>query len=73
MVDGPDTHDSALLYLAPPDHTIPKRDNESSHEYIDETDTCHSLAEISRTILGTLRFANLKSVIPQPTSMAELM
>ena len=39
MEDVPAPEDSAPLDLAPPDHTMPGGDNESSNEYSEETDT----------------------------------
>ena len=45
MEDIPATQDSHPLYLAPPKHTMPKGDNESSDEYCKETDTQCLLAE----------------------------
>ena len=37
---------SAPLDLALPDHTMLEGDNESSDKYSEETETCHTLAEL---------------------------
>ena len=42
--DVPATQDLAHANLAPPDHIMPKGDNESSDEYSEGTVTCHPLA-----------------------------
>ena len=42
--DVPAIQDLAHADLAPPDHIMPKGDNESSDEYSEETVTCHPLA-----------------------------
>ena len=41
-----DTKDSSPLDLTPQDHPMPERDNDSSTEYCEETDTCHPLADL---------------------------
>ena len=43
--DVPAPQDTALLDLAPPDHTMPGSEGESSSEYSEEPYTCHHLAE----------------------------
>ena len=50
MENFPSTHDSDPLDLVPPEHTIPRGDNESLDEYSEETDTYCPFAEFSRTI-----------------------
>ena len=72
--DIPATKDSAPLDLAPPEHIIPKGDNESSDKYCEETDTHHPLAEFLEQFWQPKgQFASLKSTTPQSTPMAELM
>ena len=45
------TQDSPALDFAPPEHPMLEGDNESSDEYCEETDTCHSLAELLEQFL----------------------
>ena len=40
------TQDSSLMDFAPPEHTMPKGDNEMSDKYCKETDTCHPSTEL---------------------------
>ena len=47
--DTKDVHvnqDSDPLVLVPPEHTMPRGDNESSDKYCEETDTHYPLAEL---------------------------
>ena len=74
MEDSPATQDSALLDLAPPEHIMPKIDNESSDKYCEETDTHCPLAELLEQFKQPRdQFTSLKSTTPQSTSTAELM
>ena len=45
--DVADNQDSTLLDLMPQDHPVPEGDNNSSHEYCEETDTHHPLADLT--------------------------
>ena len=66
--------ESAPLDLAPPDHTMPRGDNESPDEYSKETDTHSPLAQLPVQFQQLQdQFASLKSATHQPTDMANLM
>ena len=74
MEDVHATQVSASLDLAPHDHTTLKRDNESSDENKEETDTCHPLAELLVQFRQTKeQFASFKSTTHPSTPMTELM
>ena len=73
MEDVPATKASAPLDLAPSEQTMTNRDNESSDEYCEETDTGHPSVEL----LGQFqqlkyKFSSLKSTTYQSTPTAEL-
>ena len=73
MEDVPATQDSASLDIVPPEHIMPKGDNESSDEYCEETDTHCPLAELLEQFWQLKdQFASLKSTTPQSTPTAEL-
>ena len=58
----------------PPDHTMPRGDNESSDKYNEETDTHCPLAELLEQFWQLQdQFSSLKSVTHPPTHMPEFM
>ena len=70
----PATQDSSPLDLMPQEDTMPKWDNESSDKYCEETDICHSLAELLEQLQQMKdQFASLKFTTLQSTPIAELM
>ena len=72
MEDVPAPQHSASLDHAPPDHTMPRGDNESFNEYSEETHTCCPLAELLEQFWQLQdQFLYLKSAIHPPTHMAE--
>ena len=66
--------DSVSLDLAPPDHTVPEQDNDSSTEYNEETDTCCPLGELLEKFQKPQdQFTCMKSATLPPTNMVVLM
>ena len=62
------------LDLAPPEPTMPRRDNESSDEYCKETETHYALVELLEQFWQCKdHFASLKATTPQATPLAVLM
>ena len=63
-----DTQDSPSLDLVPQDRPMLERDNDSSDEYCEETDTCSPLADLLEQFQQRRnQFASLKSNTPQST------
>ena len=63
--DTPATQDSAFLDLAPPEHSMPEEDNDSSCKYCEEIDACHPLGELLEEFRQLkVQFASLKSTTP---------
>ena len=60
------------LDLIPQDHLVLKGDNDSSNENCEETDTCHTLADLLEQFQQLKnQFASLKSNISQSTPKEE--
>ena len=58
----------------PPDHTMPRGDNESSNKYSEKTDTCHPLTELLEQFWQLQdQLAHLKSATYPSTDTPELM
>ena len=72
--DVPALQDLACLDLAPPDHTMPRQDSDSSNKYNEETDThCHLAELLEQFQLLQDQFTSLKFAFHPPTPMAELI
>ena len=65
--DIPDSQDSNLLDLVPWDYPVLERDNYSSNEYCEDTDTCHPLAYLLVEFQQVKnQFASLNLTFPNP-------
>ena len=74
MEDVPASQDAAPLDHVPPDHTMPKGNNESSDKYCEETDTFHPFAKLLEQFQQLKdQFTCLISATDLYTAMAELM
>ena len=71
--DISDAQESTPLHLMPQDHPMLEKDNNSSDEYCEETDTCHPLANLLEQFQQLKKqFTSLKTSTPHSTPTEEL-